>query len=206
MGLTPVGCFGAVPDAEISISTFRYLSTPALDSQRGVFANGPVLGSPYPERDPTLPSSMRPLGRYGRHYIFYFFEEARALDRAFRTLLHPPSTKTEVDLGEDLLEDRCGGGNCGRFQLTTSTTESRLRRTLKLPYRSVLQFVAPDFQSDMPKVRNAVEGRQDPVGTQPFDEIPPPRRRGMEWGMRCVGSDSRVSRPEAGLKLRNISV
>ncbi|KAG8280440.1 hypothetical protein J6590_082260, partial [Homalodisca vitripennis] len=77
------------------------------------------------------------------------------------------------------------------FQLTTSTTESRLRRTLKLPYRSVLQFVAPDFQSDMPKVRNAVEGRQNPVGAQPFDGIPPPRRRGMEWGMRCVGNDSR---------------
>ncbi|KAG8278182.1 hypothetical protein J6590_027442 [Homalodisca vitripennis] len=38
-----------------------------------------------------------------------------------------------------------------------------------MPYRpsqNVLQFVAPDFLSDIPKVWNAVDGRDDAVGAQ----------------------------------------
>ncbi|KAG8330170.1 hypothetical protein J6590_069214, partial [Homalodisca vitripennis] len=54
----------------------------------------------------------RPLVRYGRHGRHIFLERVRVLDRAFRTVLHPPSAKKEVDLGENMLKDGCGGGNC----------------------------------------------------------------------------------------------
>ncbi|KAG8324460.1 hypothetical protein J6590_091754 [Homalodisca vitripennis] len=175
MGLTPVGCFGAVPDAEISISTFRYLSTPALDSQRGVF------GSPYPRRR--------------AHWI------GRS---ALSSIRLPPKQKSiwericwKIDVEEEIAV--VSAFFMEEEEDVKIGKRSRLRRTLKLPYRSVLKFVAPDFQSDMPKVRKAVEGRQDPVGAQPFDGIPPPRRRGMEWGMRCVGSDSRPDRLRAAV-------
>ncbi|KAG8316010.1 hypothetical protein J6590_060802 [Homalodisca vitripennis] len=38
-------------------------------------------------------------------------------------------------------------------------------------HRNVLEFVAPDFLSDVPKVRNAVDGRDDAVGARSFNSM-----------------------------------
>ncbi|KAG8282253.1 hypothetical protein J6590_040485 [Homalodisca vitripennis] len=82
----------------------------------------------------------------------HFLEGVRALDRAFRTVLHPPSAKTEVSLGD--VERR----KCRPYQPRTGSV-GRIRR-----HGNVLKFVAPDFLSDMPKVRNADDGSDDAVG------------------------------------------
>ncbi|KAG8290403.1 hypothetical protein J6590_082400 [Homalodisca vitripennis] len=60
----------------------------------------------------------------------------------------------EISLGEDLFENGCGGGNCAR-------TESVVWISC---WENVLQFVAPDFLSDIPKKRKADDGRDNAVG------------------------------------------
>ncbi|KAG8305892.1 hypothetical protein J6590_059528 [Homalodisca vitripennis] len=102
----------------------------------------------------ALTGSVRPV-RSPR----YFFE------RALRTVLHPPSAKTEMDVEDEIAV-------VSTFLIEEENVKIRKRKNAEnaVPTaywigqadplsRNVQHLIAPDFLSDMPKVRNAVDGR-----------------------------------------------